>query len=347
VLPPPLRRRRRPLSIATLGRASHPLTSLFSSPLPSLLQTKPQQQATTTAATLPTEEPDGLLVRVDPPDGDETRAGQAVAASAGLEFVRSLGDGLVLMQAKDDPARASSAADALRAAMQRAGTAFPDDGGAGASASVASTTSLPPPSSLVSQAVASAVASARVRRVEPNLIMRVQATASECSSTSCSGLWGMTAIRAPQAWALVGGALAPVAYTVRGSVIDTGVQYDHVELDTQMDRSLGATCVGGRCVAGAYGSDDAGHGTHVSGTIAGESFFFFFFFFSFSSFFFFVRRRERASDGGGRHKRLNPPLASAHNQPNSPATPNPPQTTIKPNHQQANGAAGPEASREC
>jgi subtilisin family serine protease len=201
---------------------------------------------------------------VDPADGDEARAGQAIAASSGLSFVKSLGDGMVVLRAADGE-RADTAALSIRAAMQRAGiaAAAADDDQASAAA-VAAT-----PSSLVSQAVTAAVASARVRLVEEDRILRTLAVASECpSGTSCPGLWGMTAIRAPQTWALVAGAQAPASFTVRGSVIDTGGQYEHVELDTQLDRSSGVTFWAGASVGD--GSDDHGHGTHVSGTIAGE-----------------------------------------------------------------------------
>jgi len=190
---------------------------------------------------------------------------------------------MVVLRAGDgDATRASTAALSIRAAMQRAGMA----GGSGATAATAATPTTTP-SSLVSQAVTTAVSQARVRLVEEDRLLRTLAVASECpSGTSCPGLWGMTAIRAPQAWKLVAGATAPATFTVRGSVIDTGGQYEHVELEGQLDRSLGATFWAGASVGD--GADDHGHGTHVSGTIAGESSSFFF-----SPFSSLKRRRER------------------------------------------------------
>jgi subtilisin family serine protease len=223
----------------------------------------------------PLPEPDSLIVRVAPADGDDVRAGRAVAASSGLEFIKPLGDGLVVLEAKDDPARASSAALALQAAIQQRAAGM----GGGTTSTPATAAASLASGDLLAQAVARAVAQERVNLVEKNWPVSIQAVASECpSGTSCPGLWGMTAIRAPQAWKLVGGGgatTAPVAYTVIGSVIDTGVQYDHVELDTQLDRSLGAAFLNSRQVVGSDGSDDNGHGTHVSGTMAGEFWVFF------------------------------------------------------------------------
>jgi subtilisin family serine protease len=151
-----------------------------------------------------------------------------------------------VLEAAGDPARAAAARRDIAAAAekQRAGQ---------------------PPQDALGRAVAAA---GGIPSVEEDYIVQAQAAASECSGAECSGLWGMTAIRAPQAWALVDGALAPRASDVLGSVVDTGIQYAHVELDTQVLPSLGATYSRGKLVGS--GADNEGHGTHCAGTMAGE-----------------------------------------------------------------------------
>lgn len=55
------------------------------------------------------------------------------------------------------------------------------------------------------------------------------------------------------------------AGNVRVAVIDTGIDFNHPDLAGRVDQASSLNCVGG-CVPG--GQDDAGHGSHVSGTIA-------------------------------------------------------------------------------
>jgi subtilisin family serine protease len=69
-------------------------------------------------------------------------------------------------------------------------------------------------------------------------------------------LWGLPAIRAPQAWTTVKGAGATVA------VVDTGVDLSHPDLS---DRLVAGWDYVGR---DAVPQDGNGHGTHVAGTIA-------------------------------------------------------------------------------
>lgn len=187
---------------------------------------------------------DRVIVKVEA--GDTEAAGQQLADATGLSYTADLGGGLLVLAAQDDPPRAAAAVLAISeaAAKNRAGQ---------------------PPASPLDKAVAAA----RVDFVEEDYVLQTQAQASECTSTSCSGMWGMTRIKAPQAWGLVSAAaIAPSSATVLGAVIDTGVQYSHIELDTQVVQSLGATFWSGALTGD--GSDDNAHGTHCTGTMAAE-----------------------------------------------------------------------------
>jgi subtilisin family serine protease len=176
---------------------------------------------------------------------DPAEAAQAIAAASDLTYVKDLGDGFVVLEAKGKPARASVSRLAIRAAAAKA------------NAGQAPTNEL-----------AQAVSRARVASVEEDYIIQAQATASECTSTGCSGLWGFGAAKIPAAWNLIAGAAAPSTKTVLGSVIDTGAMHNHVELSGQTDPSQSITYSGGAVVGD--GSDDNGHGSHVSGTMAAK-----------------------------------------------------------------------------
>ena len=92
----------------------------------------------------------------------------------------------------------------------------------------------------------------------------------------CAGRqWGVTAIKAPQAWPATRGAKVIVA------VIDTGVDTRHPDLQgrllmlpgSDMTRNTASRCSFQRAQAGARKSravarDDNGHGTHVAGIVA-------------------------------------------------------------------------------
>jgi subtilisin family serine protease len=77
--------------------------------------------------------------------------------------------------------------------------------------------------------------------------------------------WGLSSIRAPEAWAISRGAGITVA------VIDSGVDLNHEDLredNTHESQIVGAaSCRNGTCADGG-GTDDYGHGTHVAGIIA-------------------------------------------------------------------------------
>src|SRR5947208_6710278 len=67
-----------------------------------------------------------------------------------------------------------------------------------------------------------------------------------------------------------GAATQRAASDVIVAVIDTGIDYTHPDLQSNLwvnpaNGSHGFTCLNGTCVAG--GQDDYGHGTHVAGTI--------------------------------------------------------------------------------
>jgi subtilisin family serine protease len=162
--------------------------------------------------------------------------------------VGDLGGGLVVLAAQGDPPRAAAAVRAIQAAADKR-----RNGSNG------------PPATPLERAVAEA----KVDFAEEDYVLRTEAMASECTlAGGCPGMWGMTKIKTPQAWSLVASGVAPASATVVGSVIDTGVQYSHVELDTQMVVSLGATYFNNTVVGN--GSDDNGHGTHCAGTMAAK-----------------------------------------------------------------------------
>ena len=78
--------------------------------------------------------------------------------------------------------------------------------------------------------------------------------------------WDMDQIRSPQARAVNAG-----KKTVLVGVLDSGIDVTHPDLAGQVDMAASASCVGG--VANpdpaVWTNDFIGHGTHVSGTIAG------------------------------------------------------------------------------
>jgi subtilisin family serine protease len=73
--------------------------------------------------------------------------------------------------------------------------------------------------------------------------------------------WGISAVHAPQAWAL-----SHAGQGVRVLVLDTGIDKDHPSLKANFEQ--GRDFVGDSNTPYAF-ADHEGHGTHVSGTIAG------------------------------------------------------------------------------
>lgn len=72
--------------------------------------------------------------------------------------------------------------------------------------------------------------------------------------------WGLTAVRAPQAWKVTEGRSARVL------VLDTGIDKQHPSIAARFEKAR--NLMGGN--ENAY-NDDIGHGTHVAGTILGGS----------------------------------------------------------------------------
>ena len=81
------------------------------------------------------------------------------------------------------------------------------------------------------------------------------------SDTKYSSLWGMPAIKAPDAWELNTG-----SENVYVAVIDSGIDYTHADIRDNFEASGYSGNYSSGTTAGDY-SDGNGHGTHVAGTI--------------------------------------------------------------------------------
>ena len=99
-----------------------------------------------------------------------------------------------------------------------------------------------------------------VEFVEPNYILHAfEVVPNDIYYTS---QWGLSKIHASQAWEIVTG-----SPTVIIAVIDTGVDYNHEDLKTNIITSNDYDFVNND----PYAMDDNGHGTHVAGIIAAVS----------------------------------------------------------------------------
>jgi len=78
--------------------------------------------------------------------------------------------------------------------------------------------------------------------------------------------WDMRQIHTPEAHAITGG-----SPSVLVGDIDTGIDFDHPDLQANIDVANSVNCVSGAPVAGMAAQDDNGHGTHTAGTIAAAS----------------------------------------------------------------------------
>jgi subtilisin family serine protease len=86
-------------------------------------------------------------------------------------------------------------------------------------------------------------------------------------SDTLSGLqWDMRQIHAPEAHAITGGSPAVLV-----GDIDTGIDFDHPDLQANIDVANSVNCVSGAPVQGLAAQDDNGHGTHTAGIIAAAS----------------------------------------------------------------------------
>ncbi len=77
--------------------------------------------------------------------------------------------------------------------------------------------------------------------------------------------WGIIAVRAPGAWGL-----SDAGSKTRVLVIDTGIDKNHEALNNQIELTKNFTAGASGTVDPADTTDEVGHGTHCSGTIAGQ-----------------------------------------------------------------------------
>ncbi|OGV68503.1 MAG: hypothetical protein A2283_22190 [Lentisphaerae bacterium RIFOXYA12_FULL_48_11] len=116
-----------------------------------------------------------------------------------------------------------------------------------------------------------------VEYVEPNYVMRVVSTTP--NDSMFGSLWGMTRIRAPEAWDVTTGNTNIVV-----AVIDTGILRTHEDLVSNIwsnptEVVNGKDDDGNGCIDDVFGwdfvnndndpTDDHGHGTHCAGTVGG------------------------------------------------------------------------------
>ena len=116
-----------------------------------------------------------------------------------------------------------------------------------------------------------------LRTVETDGIVRTADTTP--NDTRYSELWGMPNINAPAVWDTRTSATRPDGEKIVIGVIDTGVNYDHPDLADNMWTNPNPGSYGNVITGDIHGinaitmtgdpMDDQGHGTHVSGTIAG------------------------------------------------------------------------------
>lgn len=103
-----------------------------------------------------------------------------------------------------------------------------------------------------------------VEYAEPDYIYTIRATIP--NDPLWNYLWGLVKIQAPSAWDITTGSQSVVV-----AVIDTGVDYNHPDLQANMWKDPATGYYGKNCITGAPNPndpmDDNGHGTHVAGTI--------------------------------------------------------------------------------
>jgi len=98
-----------------------------------------------------------------------------------------------------------------------------------------------------------------VEYAEPNYISRL---AEIPNDQYYNMLWGMPKISMPRAWDYTTG-----SSSVQIGVLDTGIDYTHIDLSANIDRSLGYYVSKGQYGIEADIMDYHNHGTHVAGTI--------------------------------------------------------------------------------
>jgi subtilisin family serine protease len=113
-----------------------------------------------------------------------------------------------------------------------------------------------------------------VASFEQDAYRAADATSSTSSTSTTSTQWDLAAVNAPAAWNMTTGSSSVVV-----AVIDTGVDYNHVDLSANIWTNPNAGSDGFTGDVHGYNfvadngnpMDDNGHGTHVAGTIAAEA----------------------------------------------------------------------------
>jgi subtilisin family serine protease len=120
-------------------------------------------------------------------------------------------------------------------------------------------------SSGVSGAVRTDAFATRINDDQTDTGTSADVTTTVTGPDSLSGRqWDMAQIHAPQAQAINAG-----SSDVLVGDIDTGLDYTHPDLASNVDSAASANCVSGAPVQGEVAAmDDNGHGTHTAGTIA-------------------------------------------------------------------------------
>src|SRR4051812_26692195 len=132
------------------------------------------------------------------------------------------------------------------------------------------------PGTSVPEAIRRLERSPRVRFAQPNLAYHAAAVTPNDPYLVDGELWGLTTIRAPEAWATTVG-----SPSVTVAVVDSGIAGDHPDLSANVDTSRGRDFVNDSFLDGnpdgpdgfdpvGDPSDHNGHGTHVAGTIGAQ-----------------------------------------------------------------------------
>uniref|UniRef100_A0A383VUC4 Peptidase S8/S53 domain-containing protein n=1 Tax=Tetradesmus obliquus TaxID=3088 RepID=A0A383VUC4_TETOB len=131
--------------------------------------------------------------------------------------------------------------------------------------------------SAAAAAAAAAAAPAAAAAADPPVTgstVTIASLPSECPNGVCKNLWGMSRINMADVWRRQG--LVPLSnFSRRATVVDTGVDYSHLDFPGQISKALSATfnSANNTPVAGAanknLGDLGSDHGTFMMGVMAG------------------------------------------------------------------------------